>query len=165
MELVFMTSTIYSLSQPLGKIVLAALLTICLMATKNNELPILGDEIFLLNEANKSLETIDLSCSITAIEATNFSGINDKGTPECEDDTFTADVTVSFNNPPATGTLKLSGDATASVNVSQLSGGTHTFQVTMSADGWYTQPTQGILLLHIWGFSNHGSQTPAVRMD
>lgn len=88
-----------------------------------------------MNMSKPISKTVDLTCSITDIMAANFSGIDNKGTQECEDDTFTADVTVNFNDPPATGTLKLSGDATASASVSQLSGGVHTFQVTMSADG------------------------------
>lgn len=82
----------------------------------------------------KSDET-SVVCSITSILATNFSGIDNKGTPECDDDTFTADVIISFIDPPSEGTLNLTGDATASIDASQLSGSLHTFQITMSADG------------------------------
>ncbi|MBK7410140.1 MAG: IPTL-CTERM sorting domain-containing protein [Saprospirales bacterium] len=77
------------------------------------------------------------SCSVDAITAANFSDCNDGGTPaNGADDTFTADVTVTFSNPPTTGTLNLSGDGSASVPVGSLGAGTYTFVgVTMSANG------------------------------
>ncbi|MDC8005776.1 VCBS domain-containing protein, partial [Aureisphaera galaxeae] len=71
------------------------------------------------------------SCGITAIAAVSNNDC-DPGT-----DTFTADVTVTFSTPPATGTLDLTGDGTASVAVGSLDTPTsHTFAgVTMAADG------------------------------
>jgi hypothetical protein len=76
-------------------------------------------------------------CSITSITVSNLSACNDHGTPYGSDDTFTADVTVTFSNPPGTGNLLLSGDAFETVPVSSLGGpASHTFNaVTMSADG------------------------------
>lgn len=77
-----------------------------------------------------------LVCSIDGISVSNISACNDNGTPTSADDTFTADVTVTFTDAPASGTLDLSGDGTASVAVGSLGMGTHTFTgVTMSADG------------------------------
>lgn len=76
-------------------------------------------------------------CSITAITVSNISACDGKNTHDTSDDTFTADVTVTFANPPNTGNLVLSGDGSASVAVGSLSTATsHTFVgVTMPADG------------------------------
>lgn len=77
-----------------------------------------------------------LMCSVDGISVGNISACNDNGTADPSDDTFTADVTVTFTDVPATGTLDLSGDGTASVAVGSVGAGTHTFTgVTMSADG------------------------------
>lgn len=69
----------------------------------------------------------------------NISGISLSNLSACDpvDDSFTADVTVSFTDPLPIGSLNLSGDATASVATSDLDGPTsHTFTgVSMSADG------------------------------
>lgn len=90
------------------------------------------------------LQIIELTCAITDITVTNVSLCDDAGTPAFEDDFFTADVTVSFENIPTTGTLDLSGDGTASVNVSTLVGTTHTFLgVEMAADGSAISLTAG----------------------
>lgn len=76
---------------------------------------------------------IEACCSITAINTTNPSSCTFAG----GNSTFTADVTVTFSNPPNTGTLNLTGDGTASVDVSNLtSATTHTFTgVALPADG------------------------------
>ncbi|MEH6763761.1 T9SS type A sorting domain-containing protein [Aequorivita antarctica] len=76
------------------------------------------------------------ACDITAINTTNISPCNDNGTPsDGSDDFFTADVTITFVNPPATGSLDLSGDGTASVPVGGLTS-PHTFVgVQMPSDG------------------------------
>ncbi len=77
-----------------------------------------------------------VQCSMTAISVSNISTCNDQGTPDPNDDTFTANVTVFFSGAPTTGTLNLSGDGTASVAASALGQGSYTFTgVTMSADG------------------------------
>ncbi len=83
------------------------------------------------------------SCSVNSISASNISVCNDNGTPNnATDDTFTADVTVTFSNPPASGTLNLSGSATASVPVSALGAGSYTFTgLSMSANGLPIQLT------------------------
>ena len=75
-------------------------------------------------------------CTITAIAVSNISTCNSHFTPDPLDDTFTADVTVTLISEPSTGTLDLTGDGTASVAVSGLSGNSHTFiGVEMSANG------------------------------
>ncbi|WP_148638483.1 Ig-like domain-containing protein, partial [Olleya sp. ITB9] len=83
------------------------------------------------------------TCSITTITLSNISACNSGGTTgDSTDDTFTADVTINYTNPPGenpvgSGHLILSGDATASVSVTALDSATsHTFtNVTFSADG------------------------------
>lgn len=82
-------------------------------------------------------------CAVNSISAANFSVCNDNGTPNnATDDTFTADITVTFSNPPASGTLNLTGSATASVPVGSLGAGTYTFPgVTMLANGQTVQLT------------------------
>lgn len=79
-----------------------------------------------------------LCCNISNISLSNVSACNNNGTvPGSTDDTYTADVTVTFANAPATGNLVLSGDATATESVSNLDcTTTHTFVgVTLPADG------------------------------
>lgn len=80
--------------------------------------------------------TAPAACSITAIATANLSACNNNGTPNnAADDTFTADVSVTFSNPPASGNLVLSGDGSATVPVAGLAS-PHTFMgVSMSADG------------------------------
>ncbi len=75
-------------------------------------------------------------CSVDAISVGNISVCDDNNTPDPNDDTFTADVTVDFTDAPGSGTLDLSGDGSASVAVGTLAVNTHTFiGVVMSADG------------------------------
>ncbi|KGE86775.1 lamin tail domain-containing protein, partial [Phaeodactylibacter xiamenensis] len=71
------------------------------------------------------------TCEISAIAVSNLSSCT-PGT-----DTYTADVTVSFQSVPATGTLELSGSGSASVSVGDLDSPTsHVFTgVEMPADG------------------------------
>ena len=73
-------------------------------------------------------------CDITSA---NESSCNDNGTPlNFTDDFYTADITVFFNNPPATGTLDLTGDGTATVPVSSISNPSYTFMgVVLPANG------------------------------
>jgi len=47
------------------------------------------------------------ACSISSVTVGNFSSCNNNGTGDGSDDTFTADVTVTFAYPPATGSLVL----------------------------------------------------------
>lgn len=78
------------------------------------------------------------SCNMNSIALSNISTCNNNGTVgNFTDDTYTADVTVNFINPPTSGTLNLTGDATASVSVGSLSmAASHTFVgVTLPADG------------------------------
>jgi GEVED domain/SprB repeat/SdrD B-like domain len=83
------------------------------------------------------------SCTITAITFANQSTCNDNSTASnSTDDYFTANITVTFNGPPATGTLDLTGDVLAgggaiSVPVATAgSGPTYTFTgVRLRADG------------------------------
>ncbi|NRD20788.1 DUF11 domain-containing protein, partial [Winogradskyella eckloniae] len=86
----------------------------------------------------EALNPIELEVpDICDIDSSNASVCNDNGTPLIlTDDTFTADITVYFNNPPATGNLVLSGDGTGSVPVSSLTAPSYTFVgVTLPANG------------------------------
>ncbi|WP_439151630.1 beta strand repeat-containing protein, partial [Winogradskyella sp.] len=75
-------------------------------------------------------------CFISSITESNIDVCSDNGTPAIlTDDTFTADITVTFNFAPATGTLDLTGDGTASVTAVGLTS-PHTFvDVVLPADG------------------------------
>ncbi|KGO05385.1 Ig-like domain-containing protein, partial [Dokdonia donghaensis] len=77
----------------------------------------------------------DISVDVASISICNDGGTS--GTGNEGDDTFTADITVTFSNPPATGSLDLGGDGAASVGVGGLDSPTsHTFSgVTFSSDG------------------------------
>ncbi len=79
-----------------------------------------------------------VSCNISAIALSNAGSCNDNGTPtDATDDYYTADVTVTFGNAFATGTLDLTGSGTASVAVGSLGSATsHTFiGVQLPANG------------------------------
>lgn len=53
-------------------------------------------------------------CAISSISFSNIGSCNDNGTPlNPNDDYFTANITVTFANPPASGTLDLTGDVLA----------------------------------------------------
>jgi hypothetical protein len=79
----------------------------------------------------------DFNCSIGTISAVIVEGCHNNGTlNDHTDDTFKANVTVSFSMPPSSGTLNISGDGMASVNVSAISGNSYTFtDVVMLANG------------------------------
>ncbi|EAQ37622.3 hypothetical protein MED134_07406 [Dokdonia sp. MED134] len=79
-------------------------------------------------------------CNITVISTSMISACDDGGTtPDPSDDTFTADVTVTFDMAPATGSLDITGDNLNAVTVlvADLDTATsHTFQdVLFTADG------------------------------
>jgi hypothetical protein len=82
-------------------------------------------------------------CAITGITFGNQSACNNAGTSTSgNDDYFTADITVTFSDPPASGTLDLTGDVLAgggatSVPVATAGAGpTYTFTgVRLRADG------------------------------
>ncbi|MBU2920192.1 DUF11 domain-containing protein, partial [Winogradskyella psychrotolerans] len=74
---------------------------------------------------------------ICDIVSSNESACSDNGTPLITtDDTFTADITVFFYDPPATGNLELTGDATRTVPVASLTAPSYTFTgVELPANG------------------------------
>jgi len=77
-----------------------------------------------------------LACNITNVSSSNISECNDNGTPgDGSDDYFTADITVVFENAPATGTLDLSGDGSASVAVDGLTSPYTFVGVVFPSDG------------------------------
>jgi hypothetical protein len=92
-----------------------------------------------------ALTNIQLAvCDITSVTFTNQGPCNNNGTPsDPSDDYFTADVNISFVNPPATGDLQIEpgGDAigTYSIPVANIMGNSHTFAgVQLRADGTQT---------------------------
>ncbi|MDN3492543.1 DUF7507 domain-containing protein [Winogradskyella bathintestinalis] len=79
---------------------------------------------------------IEACCNITGISALNIDQCNDNGTPAIlTDDTFTADITVTFISAPASGTLNLSGDGTTSVSVTGLTSPYTFVDVVLPANG------------------------------
>ncbi|MFZ1497912.1 MAG: hypothetical protein WAS72_12695 [Saprospiraceae bacterium] len=87
--------------------------------------------------------------NVSAVAFSNVSACNNNSTPAITtDDYFTADVTVTYVNPPCSGTLDLTGDVVtgggaSSVAVGSLASATsHTFTgVRFSADGTSTNVT------------------------
>lgn len=79
-------------------------------------------------------------CTITGISLSDISTCNDNDTPlNSSDDYFTADVTVSYNNNPTSGTLDITGDpigGTTSVSAGSIGSSSYTFDdVEFRADG------------------------------
>jgi len=87
-----------------------------------------------------------LPCEITGVTIDNISVCNNNGTADASDDFFTARVSVSFFNPPATGDLRiepggdaLPGGGATSVPVGSLNEFGHSFNgVRFNADGTVT---------------------------
>jgi hypothetical protein len=80
-------------------------------------------------------------CNVTNIALANASGCNDNGTDDVAfDDFFTADIVVSFVDPPTSGTLELTGSGiNESVAVSALGTNAYTFtNVQLPATGFST---------------------------
>jgi len=79
------------------------------------------------------------SCSISSIVLGNISACNNNSTPlSTTDDFFTANVTVNYTSPPATGTLDLGGDVlnSTSIAVGSIGVSSYTFTgVQFPADG------------------------------
>ena len=81
---------------------------------------------------------LPVPCSISDISISNISVCdNNSTTTDSFDDTFMADITITFSDIPSTGNLDISGDGSASVSVGGLDSSTaHTFSnIMMSADG------------------------------
>ncbi|AEH01005.1 gliding motility-associated C-terminal domain-containing protein [Lacinutrix sp. 5H-3-7-4] len=102
----------------------------------------LGDATctFSFNEPSAGLAPASCSpdCIISDISTSNISACNNNGTPQDpSDDFFTADITVTYSNPPTSGTLDVTGDAIISQGFGGLNSATsHTFpSVQMVADG------------------------------
>lgn len=84
--------------------------------------------------------TVNISPSPTAISTAGLSACNNQGTGCSPDDSYTANVTVTYPSKPASGTLVLSGadlmGAPLSVNVSAIGATSHSFTgVVLRADG------------------------------
>ena len=92
------------------------------------------------------VQPCSVPCSISSVSISNAGSCNNNGTPSTTDDYFTADVSVTFSNPPATGNLQIEqpgdvvpGGGASSVPVANLSGNSHTFTgVRFKADGTLT---------------------------
>ena len=81
---------------------------------------------------------IVIACEVSDVTVDNISDCDNNSTDnDAADDTFTFDVTVTFSDAPASGSLDLTGDGSATVDVSGLDSPTsHKFVgVTGTADG------------------------------
>ncbi|HFA50381.1 MAG TPA: matrixin family metalloprotease, partial [Bacteroidetes bacterium] len=98
-----------------------------------------GGATIVTASANGTIQNDDAApgCNITGITLSNISSCDGNNSAVPLDDTYTADVTVVFENPEAVGTLDLTGGSGASVSVASLDGPTsHTFVgVQLPADG------------------------------
>ena len=110
----------------------------------------------LTNANAGTAPTCTTPCSVSAITVANISACI-PGTVN----TFTGDVTVTFANAPASGTLNLTGDGTASVAVGSLGSSTsHTFVgVSMPADGTPIGLTATFSALSTCTFTNANAGT------
>ena len=80
------------------------------------------------------------ACSISSIAFSDQSTCNNNNNADPNDDYYTADITITFSEPPASGLLQLeqSGAVIDVVNIAvgSLVGSTHTFQdVRLKANG------------------------------
>ncbi|MDO6596051.1 Ig-like domain-containing protein, partial [Oceanihabitans sp. 2_MG-2023] len=91
------------------------------------------------NEPSAGLAPASCSpdCEITNITVSDISACSDGGTQgDPSDDTYTADITVTYSNPPSSGNIILSGDGTRTEAVGSIGATSYTFQdVSMPADG------------------------------
>ncbi|WP_461587872.1 beta strand repeat-containing protein, partial [Winogradskyella sp.] len=91
-----------------------------------------------LAEATNTTVLIESGYNITNITASDITACNDNGTSSViTDDTFTSDLTVTYDNVPPTGTLEITGDVTISIPVGSLDSATsHLFDdVVLPANG------------------------------
>ncbi len=104
--------------------------------TDQTEVPALSGSLISLIEESKSVVVMP---GVTAITSAGFDSCNGNLTYVNEDDYTTGSITVNFTSIPASGTLDLSGTrllSTASVDVTTLSGTSHTFYgVQMATTG------------------------------
>ena len=79
----------------------------------------------------------DGGCNISDVSVSNVSGCDDGGTADdSSDDTFTADITITYFDSPMSGELVVTGDALLSVDVAAIGATSYTFSgVTMAANG------------------------------
>ncbi|WP_296386044.1 hypothetical protein, partial [Winogradskyella sp.] len=86
--------------------------------------------------SNNPIVLVDAGFNILSITSSDVTACNDNGTPtNLTDDTFTADITVTFDASPGAGTLDLTGDGTVSVSAVGLTS-PHTFDnVVLPANG------------------------------
>jgi len=85
-------------------------------------------------------QSVSISPAPDGIQAANISVADCKNTTCTTDDTFTADITVTYDSKPASGTLSLTGPtivgAVLPVNVGSIGATSYTFTgVTLQADG------------------------------
>ena len=129
-----------------GQTILAGSSTYTFDVTVNGDIAVEPDETFFVNVTNvtganitdgQGLGTItnddNNACEITSLILSNFSTCNNNGTTsDPSDDFYTADLTVNFVNPPATGTLRIEpGNPNVldvvEIAVGSLVGNSHTF--------------------------------------
>jgi len=83
-----------------------------------SSVPSYTQEYTLIDNIRLTNNFTTCTCNITDVDTMNVSACNDNGTPKDDsDDIFTADVVVTFENAPTTGTLDITGDVSSATTI------------------------------------------------
>ena len=135
MKRLFITSIFRDRTRPLQTLSFIAALVACLSFSTHSPLSYLKESLGNKGCDLKSSPYLSLTaCNITDVNL-QVNCNNNGTTNNYLDDTYTASVTVEYEDKPASGTLDLTGSGTASVPVSQIGPNSHTFTLAPVSAG------------------------------